>query len=171
MRCSHCGATQYHLFNVHYQLRCESLSIFSCSIVHGRLYVRFSVLTNFNWNKRGQTSSPVHVAEIQRNSNRKENVCSPYNLLGSVLFSLCNVSGRSPNNILVWPHSNNIMSSNRNPLLHKDFLRNSSSSDRCETTHPTTTNQPNNTKHRSIQKGSVHCIVGAGGVGCLLSSI
>lgn len=108
MRCSHRGATQYHLFNVHYQLRCESLSIFSCSIVHGRLYVRFSVLTNFNWNKRGQTSSPVHVAEIQRNSNRKENVCSPYNLLGSVLFSLCNVSGRSPNNILVWSHSNNI---------------------------------------------------------------
>ena len=73
---------------------------------------------------------------------------------------------------MVCLHSYTTVPSHLNFLLHKNIPYSPSQPNTStEPCFPRATEPSNSTKHSSIQKGSVHCTVGAGNISSLLSAV
>jgi len=118
----------------------------------------------------GQTSSPVVETSIQTGCNFEANLRDGYYHLDCFHCLYGNAILESPNQLMVLDYSYTILSSNLDPILHKDFLHPPSSSK--SSTRPCSTTEPNkSTEHSAIQKGIEQCNMATTDAGRLLFSL
>ena len=129
-----------------------------------------AVSVDTDCDKRRQTSRPVVGAEVQTSGNFEASLLDRWYILGCVHCLFNNAVFEFLYNLMMCNYTINILSSDFNLFLYKDFPHPPPSSK--PSTRPCSTTEPNKpTEHSAIQKGSVHCTVVAVHVSRLLSTI
>ena len=128
-----------------------------------------AVSVDTDCDKRRQTSRPVVGAEVQTSGNFEASLLDRWYILGCVHCLFNNAVFEFLYNLMMCNYTINILSSDFNLFLYKDFPHSSPSSSSVTISGSTT--EPNkSTEHSAIQKGSVQCNMVATDTGGLLSS-